>query len=390
MIQIAQIKKGNLLSDSDLKEICMNLHKWFIEAQYKGHDPYLVEKFFGKYTYYYYKYSPFPKFMFFLIKKITIPKAIGLIIRGNVSLYKSTRDTSFLEENKKLIEILLDYKYDKFKNPSWGWPFEWHGGGIVYPKDYPIAVVSAEIGHAFLDHYECVQDKALLKTCQGIAKFLIEENGYKTYKDNICFHYVDLLPDVLVHNTNVYTASFLARLGMYDDEDYSDLITKAIKFTLSYQNDDGSWYYYAPPFLPSGEKGMPLDNRHTGFTLMALKWTDEVFEVEGVKEAMDRGWIFYRDNFFAGAKPKTSMDSIYPVDMHDVAQAIITSCEFDDTKQAKDVAKWAFLNMSNQKDEFYYRKFENRLIKIPFFRWTQAWMYRALTLLHQKTTTLGR
>jgi hypothetical protein len=293
-----------------------------------------MENIFGKYTYHYYRYNPFPKFMFYFIKKITIPKALGLIIRGNVSLYKSTNETSYLEENKKIIQILIDYKHKDFKYPCCGWPFEWRGGGLKYPKDYPIAVVSSEIGHAFLDQYECTQDKSLLEICKGIGNFLIKENGYKEVKDNICFYYVNLLPEVLVHNTNVYSASFLARLGQYNDEDFNELVQKAVKFTLNYQNEDGSWYYYATPFLPKGEKGLYLDNRHTGFTLVALKWINEIFESKEIRNAIDSGWKFYREKFFDGAIPKSHIDSTYPVDMHNVSQAIITSLEFNDVDLA--------------------------------------------------------
>jgi hypothetical protein len=387
MEQVVIRRNSDSPYDVDLKEICLNLHNWFVENDFKGHDPYLMGKFFGRYTYYYYKYNPFPKFMFYFIRKIILQKAIGLIIRGNVSMYRSTGDPLYLDENKMLISLLAEHKHKNFKYPSWGWPFRWNGGGIIYPKDYPIAVVSSEIGHAILDHYECTHDKSFLRLCEGIGNYLIKENGYKSYKGNICFHYTNILPDVLVHNTNVYTASFLARLNNYVKKDYSDLITKAIRFTLSYQNEDGSWYYYAPPFLPKKGNGIYIDNRHTGFTLVALKWTIEVLEIEGVREAIENGWRYYRKNFFEGVIPKSHVDQIYPIDMHDISQAIITSSEFDHLDLAKEVALWAILNMSNKKDEFYYRKFDRKLIKIPFFRWNQAWMYRALTLLYQKSTT---
>ncbi|MHA1428515.1 MAG: hypothetical protein ACTSQI_21230 [Candidatus Helarchaeota archaeon] len=322
------------------------------------------------------------------MKKITIPKALGLIIRGNASLYKVKEDTSFLDENNKLIRILIDNAHKDFCYPCWGWPFKWKSLDLTFPKDYPIAVVASEIGHAILDQYECTRDKALLETCEGIGNFLIKENGYMECNDCICFYYSNL-DKYLVHNTNVYSASFLARLNQYvSNRNYGELVVKSVKFTLNHQNGDGSWFYWAPPFT---EKNRTIDNRHTGFTLVALKWINDIFEIKEIEDSVNKGWKFYRESFFEGPMPKNRANSVYPIDMHDIAQAIITSVEFNDVRFAEDITSWAIWNMSNKKDVFYYQKYNDRKIcRMPFFRWTQAWMYRALSLLHWRMRNVGR
>lgn len=388
MMQIedgSKVKKDdNLL---DIGRMCLNLHAWFNKEDFKGYDPYLLEKFFGSWRGLYYRYFPFPKLMFYLMKRITIPKALGLIIRGNVSLYKANGDTSFLDENNRLIQILMGNTHKDFRYPCWGWPFKWRSLDLSFPKDYPIAVVTSEIGHAILDQYECTRDKALLEICEGVGDFLIKENGYMKYDDSICFYYGNL-DKYLIHNTNVYSASFLARLNQYVDRNYKELVIKSVKFTLNHQNEDGSWFYWAPPFT---EKNMTIDNRHTGYTLVALKWINDIFKSKEIDGSINRGRKFYREKFFEGSIPKNSINSLYSVDMHDIAQAIITSVEFNDIRFAEDIASWAVWNMSNGKDEFYYQKYNDRKIcKMPFFRWTQAWMYRALSLLHWRMHNVRR
>lgn len=348
-----------------------------------GYDPYFLE-FLGKFKQLYYRYFPYPMLVFYFLKRRIIPKALGLIIRGNVSMYKVLNDVSFLEKNDKLIQILIEHSQGTAeKYLCWGWPFSWKSGlGPTFPKDYPIAIVTSEIGHSFLDQYEANKKASLLRACKIIADFLIKENGYARLGDTVCFYYSNL-HKYLVTNVNTYVASFLTRLNTVSN---NYLSLRSIDFTLSQQNENGSWYYYA---YPLSEKNKVIDNRHTGYTLVALKCANKELRKTEIEKAIDRGWNFYKTKLMRGAIPKHSPDTLYPIDMHDIAQAIITSCELGDLKLANAISNWAIDNMSNLVDEFYFQMNErSKIIRLVFFRWTQAWMYRALSLLLEKAKTL--
>ena len=45
---------------------------------------------------------------------------------------------------------------------------------------------------------------------------------------------------------------------------------------------------------------------------------------------------------------------------------------------AHTIAEWTIKNMQDKKGYFYYRKFKYYINKIPYIRWSQAWMLLAL------------
>ena len=80
-------------------------------------------------------------------------------------------------------------------------------------------------------------------------------------------------------------------------------------------------------------------------------------------------------------------DSIYPVDIHSCSQGIITFYELSDFNNkyldlANKIALWTIKNMQDTNGYFYYRLYKSGYMsKIPFIRWGQAWMLRALSYL---------
>ena len=363
-----------------IKDVCNNLYHWFIDQEYAGYDPYQLNRFRRSVS----KRIPKGRVSLLFLKKLTIPKALGLIIRGNASLYRATGNSQYLSQNETIIQILLREKYDGYEYPAWGWPFSWTSGlGFKYPCGYPLSVVTAEIGHAFLDHYQIRPDPALKAICVGIADALTHEIGFEEFDDEKCCFYYTHLDRYFVINTNAYAASYLARLhSIYSKQEYLDLSLRACMFTISQQQKNGSWYYYAPPFLESNKT---IDNRHTGFTIVAMLWANQYLKLNKIEDSIAKGWRFYEQNFVHECMPKYKLNNLFPIDMHDIAQLIITSVECGNNQLSEKCAQWAIENMSDGRVEFYYRMYsDGKITKIPFFRWSQAWMYRALTLMLER------
>lgn len=79
-------------------------------------------------------------------------------------------------------------------------------------------------------------------------------------------------------------------------------------------------------------------------------------------------------------------DKIYPIEIHDVSQSIVTFIKLKDlgranVNQALKIAQWGIENMQDERGFFYYQKHRYFTDKIPYMRWAQAWMFYALTLL---------
>lgn len=277
------------------------------------------------------------------------------------------------------------------KNPSkgysgfcWGYPFDWQSR-VFIPKGTPSGVVTSIAAHAFLDAYEILGEEKYLKVAKSCCEFILNDlNIDKVDEDKICFSYTPI-DNFHVHNANLFSASTLLRTYTYlKKEEYKDFGIKAINFTVSHQNKDGSWYYWAPP----DKLLYRIDNYHTGFVLECLnigrRVLDDEFEYE---EALRRGLEFYAKNLFLeDGTPKITHDAIYPIDIHSCAQAIITFSELADFEpkylnMAEKVAKWTIKNMQDEKGYFYYRIYKRYVDKTPYIRWGQAWMLRALSYL---------
>ena len=105
--------------------------------------------------------------------------------------------------------------------------------------------------------------------------------------------------------------------------------------------------------------------------------------------ALEKGFKYYKENFFLkDGTPKYYHNKIYPIDIHSVAQSIVTFVKLrdlsgDNINQALKIAQWGIKNMQDKKGFFYFQKHKYFTNKIPYIRWSQAWMAYALSTLIQ-------
>jgi hypothetical protein len=182
-----------------------------------------------------------------------------------------------------------------------------------------------------------------------------------------------------VHNANFLGAALLARLDYHVDEPrFRDVALSLAQYSASKQLPDGSWAYGEGPTQDW------IDNFHTGFNLCALRDVAEHIGTNEFDRTLDSGVAFYHDHFFTSeGAAKYFHDRIYPVDIHSVAQSVITLLRFDDRvpscrSTAKSVLRWALRNMWDERGYFYYRAYQYWTNRISYMRWSQAWMAVAL------------
>jgi len=322
---------------------------------------------------------------FFRIKKQVNAKAMALFVRAYLNVYKKTRDENYLKKALVCLNWLIENPSRGHSGYCWGYPFDWQSR-LFIPEGTPSGVVTSIAAHAFLDAYEVLKEERYLRIAKGCCNFVINDlNIDKVGNDEVCFSYTPI-DHFHVHNANLFSASVLLRSYVHFKEDkYKELGVKAMNFTLSHQNDDGSWYYWAPP----DKMLYRIDNYHTGFVLECLNVCRRALGGE-FKHASElrKGLEFYADNLFLGdGTPKMCHDRVYPVDVHSCAQGIITFCELADFEpkylnMAEKVARWTISNMQDNEGYFYYRIYKNwKTDKTAYIRWGQAWMLRALSYL---------
>ena len=109
---------------------------------------------------------------------------------------------------------------------------------------------------------------------------------------------------------------------------------------------------------------------------------------------LQRGYEFWCKSFFlADGWAKYYHDTLYPVDTHAAATAIVSFLDLSELDRnalpkAEQIAAWSISNLRDRRGFFYYQRRRFHTVRTPFMRWTQAWMLYALArLLEEKEKT---
>jgi hypothetical protein len=315
------------------------------------------------------------------------PKGLGLFLWGYAKLYRASGDAAALENCGRLIELLKQYRATGYHGNCWGYNFDWQSRAFYVPKGTPTIVNTTFIGHALLDTFEYSGLQQALDMALPIRQFLLNDLFRTREGNDFCFSYTPI-DQIAVHNANLLGASLLIRLHHYDahDEGY-EAAHASLRYSMKYQRDDGSWWYAEPDYQHW------IDSFHTGFNLQSIQYFLEQGEAAQFQDAYDRGIQFYADKFFLeDGTPKYYHDRTYPIDIHSYAQAIVFFCrqqgKYDDLLER--VTGNLIETMQDPRGYFYFQKKPTKTIKIPYMRWTQAWVFHALTEYVLKESGLQR
>jgi len=170
------------------------------------------------------------------------------------------------------------------------------------------------------------------------------------------------------------------------EKQFFDFARRAVDFTVYHQHPDGRWNYSID--LNSGKERQQIDF-HQGYILESLyefikhsKTADQKY-----KEALSRGIDFYRNyQFFEDGRAKWRWPKVWPIDIHNQAQGIITFSKLSSLNReyldfTQTVAQWTIDHMQDDEGYFYYQKHMYYTNKIPYMRWAQSWMMLALSQL---------
>ncbi len=315
------------------------------------------------------------------IGKSHTPKGMGLFLSSYINLYKIYKDESYLDNIEFLADWLINNYSNGYSGYCWGYNFDWQNRTFFAPKGTPNIVNTSFIGHALLDTFECLGLEKYLEVAQSACNFILQDLNTHCEGDAACFSYTPL-DNSKVYNANYLGASLLIRTYSYTkNEELLINANKAYEYGNKNQMQDGSWFY------GSSESQRWIDSFHTGYNIDALHCYEKSIGENKFGTHIKKGLDFYIKNFFLDdGTPKYYHNSIYPIDIHCPAQALVTLSKLKDYDDraisiSEKVLNWTIKNMQDPKGFFYFRKGKLLTNKIPYMRWGQAWMLYGLSNL---------
>ena len=370
----------------------LNKLKSYIENQgYKGYDPYdaLKSSFFklpilksnklirfG--TQQLVKRLPFSIRPLLFVPKGYNPVTLGLSIQAYAYLFKAEPENQKAHSQKIdfLIKELVKLIPKGFSGACWGYDFDWEARHAKIPAYQPTVVATGIITNALFVAYQTTGNTEAANLIKSAVRFVINDLK-RTYKGNsFCFSYSPF-DKQQVFNASMKGARLLAQAyALEKNNEYKELAKQAVSFVNSYQKEDGSWGYSL------ANSGGWTDNYHTGYVLDCLDEYQKLCDDKSFDKNLKKGYDFYINHFFTkeGA-PKFYHNKLYPIDCTAAAQSILTTIRFGNIETAKRVADFMHKNMQKSNGSFKFRKFKHHTITTSFMRWSDAWMFPALSNL---------
>lgn len=323
-------------------------------------------------------------------------KGIGLFLQGYCNLYKmiekkgvafkelGTRD-EVLRKIRYLADLLLQMRSDKmfpgeFHGACWGYNFDWQARRLfLFPAHTPTVVATNFCATALMEAYEVTHDKRYLEVALSAARFIIEDLHRSEYKDGFLFSYSKLPGNDTVFNASILGSRLLSYCYKYTgNETYKQLARKSLVACCAGQEEDGSWRYGMLPVQKW------RDSFHTGYNLDGLIAYQENTGDNSFDENIAKGFDYYINHFFLDdGTPKYYDNQTYPIDIHCPGQLFVTLSrlhKFGAFRQtAAKVLQWTIDNMQDPNGYFYYQLKPGMSSKIPYMRWSNAFMFSALS-----------
>lgn len=367
-----------------------NLRVYVEKEKFRGYDPYdtlnsfFPFRFFGKLmpilALQFQKRNPVNIRALLGIKKAYNPKALGLFLQAYCKLQQHNPHQNCSRQIDFQLNWLRENYSRGYSGYCWGYNFDWASSRKYIRAGSPNIVVTAFVAKGLIAYYELKKDEEALRMLKSIGDFILNDLPCSETPHGICFSYTTLGVDHC-YNASLLAAEVLAHLFRLTGEArYRELAAKAGDYVIAKQFPDGHWNYSFDE--ASGKERVQIDF-HQGYVIDSLKRIAEICcpTESTYKTAIEKGLGFYcKEQFFENGQSKWRLPRAYPVEIHNQAQGIIS---FSKEKQYLDfavtIARWTIEHMQDRKGFFYYRKLKLYKNKISFMRWSQAWMFLALT-----------
>lgn len=304
------------------------------------------------------------------------------------NLYELEGDEKHLLKAESYLEAMIKSSTSGYSGMCWGYSFGWQTQTGYWEPKIPLITITPYAFWAFKKHYQITKKKESKEILLSIAKFALEDLKESNMPNGtICSSYSPQHKDIVI-NANTYRAAILLEAFQINkNKKYKIAAQKNIDFVLSYQGDDGEWYYEA-----KSPKNNFIDNFHTCFVLRNLYQCYLVTKDEKTLKSIRRGYKYYRENlFFKNGRPKHFSKAKYAklrrYEMYDYAEGIKLGILLKDIipgalKKSVYLANDLIENFQTKKGYFITRVTSiGTKHRVPYLRWPQAQLFCSLTEL---------
>ena len=331
-----------------------------------------------------------------LRKPLAVPKqynckGLGLFLQGYCNLYKLLEQKPFLVDElgskgnvlnriRELADLLISLRSKGYHGSCWGYNFDWQSRRLfLFPAYCPTVVATSFCATALMDAYELTGEKKYLDVALDSANFILNDLHLDEYEGEKMISYSPLHGNDLVSNASLLGSKVLAYCYKYtSNEKYLEVARSSVRACCKGQREDGAWTYsQIPPKLW-------VDSFHTGYNLDGLIAYEEQTGDKDYHDNIERGFGYYIKHFFnEDGSPKYYDNQQYPIDIHCPGQLLVTLHrlhKFEDySGLAEKVLNWTIQNMQDKKGYFYYQLKKGISSKIPYMRWSNAFMFYAIS-----------
>lgn len=337
-------------------------------------------------------------------------KGIGLFLQGYCNLYRAVTkadasgiaqshgsEEEILHQINELAELLISLQSKgDYHGACWGYNFDWQARRLfLFPKYTPTVVATNFCATALMEAYEITRNRTYLDVALTSAEFvkedlhryhINEEGKHVAESDKFLFSYSKLAGNDTVYNASLLGSRLLSYCYKYThNEEYRQLAESSVAACCKGQREDGAWVYGLLPV-----QGW-VDSFHTGYNLDGLIAYEENTGDTKYHAYIEKGFQYYIEHFFeADGTPKYYDQEMYPIDIHCPGQLFVTLSRLHKTEEYKDLAEkvldWTIRNMQDKRGYFYYQIKKGINSKIPYMRWSNAFMFCALSyyIMEQK------
>ncbi|MCS6988175.1 MAG: hypothetical protein NZM06_01520 [Chloroherpetonaceae bacterium] len=304
------------------------------------------------------------------------PVTLGLCLQGYAYLSRLRPDENYGMKFDFLLRELERLKSEGYSGACWGYDFDWEARYARIPAFAPTVVATGFITNALFGYYQITGCQKAFALCESATRFVLNDLN-KTYEGDVfCYSYSPLDRQVVL-NATMKGARLLAQVySVTKDDRLIREARKTVEFVVRKQQPNGAWAYATK----KGDARTWADNFHTGYVLDCLDDYQKHSGDRSFSEALEKGLRYYEENFFErGEIPKYYDKNLYPIDATAIAQSILTLTRFGKMELATRVVNWALNNMQDESGYIYYQRGKYGLNRIPYMRWSSAWMFAALS-----------
>ena len=335
-----------------------------------------------------FKRSPINFRKLLLVPKQHNAKGIALFLSGYCILYEIAKDgvatygtpKELLDKINELANLLLKMQNQKHSGACWGYNFDWQARRLfLFPKETPTVVATTFCVEALIKAFEITKNETYLSTAISAAEFVMNDLNRTSHPGGFLFSYSPFKGNNTVYNASLLGAKTLSLAYNYTkNEVYKTTAKQAVNAACKGQEVDGSWIYGLLP-VQSWK-----DSFHTGYNLDAIQAYQENTGDKSFQTYIDKGFEYYIKHFFEpDGTPNYYHNKTYPIDIHCPAQLFVTLSKLNSFKANKPLAEkvmdWSIANMQDKKGYFYYQLKKGVSSRISYMRWSNAFMFHAMS-----------